>query len=128
MHQTADTGFLARRGLATFVVADLDLGSAVFLRVASDFVGDSDAMVDEPSTNSVLDLIDSPAECLSVHDQRAEPSMLFGWHVHWFEFIHRRHASQFECVVSVGLAFDIGPFPSVIVGRPDELLEILRLS
>ncbi len=33
------------------------------------------------------------------------------------------HPSQLESIILVGLAFDVGPFPGIFVGRTDERLE-----
>ena len=83
---------------------------------------DRDAMIDEPSSNGALDLIDATIERLAILDQRAKLAMLFRRHVNGFEFSHGRHASQLECIVFVGLAFDVGPLPSLFVRRADERL------
>jgi hypothetical protein len=80
-------------------------------------------MVDEPGANGAFDLVDSRVESLAVLDQRAEFSMRLRRHVHCFEFIHGRHPRQFEGVVLVGLAFDVGPLPGIFVGRADEGLD-----
>ncbi|TWU23460.1 hypothetical protein Pla52o_29960 [Novipirellula galeiformis] len=37
-----------------------------------------------------------------------------------FEFSHGSHASEFEGVVTVGFAFDVGSPPSFLVGATDE--------
>jgi hypothetical protein len=82
---------------------------------------DRDAMIDEPGADGAFHFVDTSVECLSVLDQRAELSVCFGGHVDGLEFIHRSHPSEFQGIVFVGLAFDVGPLPGVFVGGADEV-------
>lgn len=54
--------------------------------------------------------------------------MLLRWHVNGFQFVHGSHPSQLECVILVGLAFDVGPLPSIFVCRTDECGEVVALG
>lgn len=79
-------------------------------------------MIDEPSTDGAFHFVDALVERLSVLDQGAELAVRFGRHVNCFEFIHCCHSREFESIVFVGLAFDVGPFPGIFVGGADESL------
>ncbi len=70
---------------------------------------DRDAMVDEPSADSVLELVDPLVERLSVFHERTELTVFGRWHVNRLEFFHGDHASEFKRVVFIGLASDVGP-------------------
>ena len=89
---------------------------------------DGDTMINEPRTDSTLDLIDAAIEHFPILDQRAKFAVRLRGHVNRFEFIHGRHPSQLECIVAVGLAFDIGPLPGFFVGRTHKGSESQRMS
>ncbi len=60
-----------------------------------------DAMIDEPSTYGAFHLVDAVVERFAVLDQGPKLAMLLAGHMDGFEFVHRCHASKFECVVFV---------------------------
>jgi hypothetical protein len=68
-------------------------------------------------------LVDAVVEYLAVLDQRTELAVFLRRHVDGLEFVDRRHAGQFQCVVPVGLSLDIGPLPGVFIGGADKRLE-----
>ena len=78
---------------------------------------DRDAMIDEPSFNGALHLIDAAIKRLTILDQRAKLAVSFGRHVDGFQFFQGRHSSQLERIIFVSFAFDVGPFPSVLIRR-----------
>ena len=80
-------------------------------------------MIDEPSSDGALGFVDTVVESFSVLDERSEFSVCFRRHVNGFEFVHGSHASEFQGVVFVRFAFDVGPSPCIFVGRADEGFE-----
>ncbi len=85
-------------------------------------------MIDEPSSDGALHLVDTTIERLSILDQRSELAMSFRRHVNGFKLIHRSHASKLESVILVGLAFDIGPRPGIFIGGTNQRLEAMALG
>ena len=73
-------------------------------------------MIDEEASNGIFDSIDALYDCLATFDEGSKLAMLACWHMNGFEFIHGRHSRELEGIVAIGLPFDVGPFPSVLVG------------
>ncbi len=71
---------------------------------------------------------DAIVECLAILDQWAKLAVSFRGHVNSLQFVHGSHASQFECIVFVGLAFDVTPLPGVFVGRAHKCLQTMADS
>ena len=84
-----------------------------------------DAVIDEPSANGVFHLVDTIVERLAILNQGAKLAVSFRGHVNGLQFVHGSHASQFERIVFVGLAFDVTPLPGVFVGRANKCLQTM---
>ncbi len=77
----------------------------------------------EAVNRSAFHLIDTMIERLSVLHQGSQFMMSLGGHMDSLKLTHRRHSSELEGIVFVGLAFDFTPLPSVFVGRANKGLE-----
>ncbi len=62
-----------------------------------------------PGPNDTFHLVDAAIERFSILDPRAKLAALLRWHVSGFQFVHGSHPSQLECIVFVGLAFEVRP-------------------
>ncbi|TWU10273.1 hypothetical protein Pla52o_57290 [Novipirellula galeiformis] len=89
---------------------------------------DCDALVNEPGADGVFGFVNPLVKCLAIFDERAEFPVFMRRSVDGFEFSHGSHASEFEGVVTIGSAFDVGPPPSFLVGATDECFQSVTLS